>query len=120
MYQTLGSGFPLVHMAGIPWNSLELEWHVPAWRGWHQRLVRRMLVRYDNRGEGLSDRRDARVTLQSTVLDLESVVDVLDFESFDIYAPPHTSLAAIEFAGLHPQRVRKMVLRAVLARVGTT
>src|SRR2546425_8082742 len=53
---TVGSGPPLVIIPG--WIShLELEWEFPASRDFFQRLAEsHLLVRYDKRGTGLSDR----------------------------------------------------------------
>jgi DNA-binding SARP family transcriptional activator/pimeloyl-ACP methyl ester carboxylesterase len=110
-YQSFGRGRPLVHMASIPWNSLELEWQVPAWRAWYQQLAEgRTLVRYDNRGQGVSDRRHTQITVDTTVLDVTAVVDELGLQTFDLYAPLHASLGAIAFASAQPERVRRMVL----------
>ena len=54
-YAVHGSGPPLVRVA--TWLShLELDWESPVWRHWLQRLgERHTLVRYDERGCGLSD-----------------------------------------------------------------
>jgi hypothetical protein len=54
-YAVHGSGPPLVKVA--TWLShLELDWESPVWRHWLQRLGERYtLVRYDERGCGLSD-----------------------------------------------------------------
>ena len=53
---TLGTGEPLVYMAGSPWCHIELL-QLPACVEWYERLAEnRMLVRYDVRGTGFSDR----------------------------------------------------------------
>jgi hypothetical protein len=54
-YAVHGSGPPLVRVA--PWLShLELDWESPVWRHWLQQLGKRhTLLRYDERGCGLSD-----------------------------------------------------------------
>jgi hypothetical protein len=54
-YAVHGSGPPLVRVA--TWLShLELDWESPVWRHWLKRLgERHTLVRYDERGSGLSD-----------------------------------------------------------------
>ena len=55
-FWTLGEGEPLVYIAGGPWNHIEL-WQVPECHRWYERLAqKRMLVRYDLRGTGLSER----------------------------------------------------------------
>jgi DNA-binding SARP family transcriptional activator len=116
-YHAFGDGIPLVHMAQIPWNSLDLEWRVPAWRAWHERLGHgRRLVRYDNRGQGVSDRQDATISLETAILDLEAVVNTLELESFDLYSGIHSGLAAIAYASSNASRVRRLVLWIPYAR----
>lgn len=58
-YAVQGSGPPLVRVA--TWLShLELDWESPVWRHWLQQLGgRHTLVRYDERGCGLSARTSA-------------------------------------------------------------
>ena len=54
-YWTMGEGMPLVHMPA-PFSHLQLDWEVPEFRDWYERLARRRtLVCFDNRGGGLSD-----------------------------------------------------------------
>ncbi len=53
---TLGEGLPLVY-APLFFSHIQLEWQFTEYRRWYQRLAaRRMLIRYDGRGTGLSDR----------------------------------------------------------------
>ncbi len=59
-YWSLGEGHPLVIMPNAPFSHIQLEWKIPEYRAWYEGLLEgRQLVRYDNRGSGLSDR-DAR------------------------------------------------------------
>ena len=63
---TLGSGEPLVYLAGAPWCHVELL-QVPQCLSWYQLLSEnRMLVRYDVRGTGLSDREVIDHSLNAT------------------------------------------------------
>jgi pimeloyl-ACP methyl ester carboxylesterase len=54
-YATTGKGPPLVKVSN--WLShLEFDWDSPVWRHWLNELSREhTLVRYDERGCGLSD-----------------------------------------------------------------
>ena len=55
-FWTLGEGEPLVYMAGGPWGHIEL-WDIPECRRWYERLAQeKMLLRYDVRGTGYSER----------------------------------------------------------------
>jgi pimeloyl-ACP methyl ester carboxylesterase len=55
VYARTGSGPPLVKAAN--WLShLEFDWQSPVWRHWLRELSRdHTLIRYDERGRGLSD-----------------------------------------------------------------
>ena len=64
-------------MVGGPWNHVEL-WEIPECRRWHERLAeRRMLVGYDVRGTGLSEREVTDFSLEARLLDLQAVLDHL-------------------------------------------
>ena len=105
-YATVGSGPPLVRAAH--WiTHLDHEWGNPVWHHWMEGLSRgRTLVRYDERGCGLSDHDPYDVSLESFVQDLESVVDDLGLERFPLMGGP----VAIEYAARHPERVSRLVL----------
>ena len=76
-YSTLGEGKRLVCLPVLALSHLEMEWQIPEVWNWYERLaVGRMLIRYDPRGFGLSQR-DAPFSLDSARLDLEAVVDEL-------------------------------------------
>ena len=55
-YWTLGEGPPLIWMPPLPISHIQMEWQIPEWRAWDERLAKnRTLIRYDSRGSGLSD-----------------------------------------------------------------
>jgi len=77
-FWTLGEGVPLVHMPPLPFGHIELEWQIPEYRRWLERLAQDgKLVTHDYRGSGLSERNVADYSLDALVLDLEAVVDRL-------------------------------------------
>ncbi len=115
-YWTLGEGRPFVYMAGGPWNHIEL-WQVPECRRWYERLApERMLVRYDVRGTGLSDRNVADYSLEAQVLDAEAVVDRLGLDRFDLLGAADAGPVAIAYAASHPEHVSRLVLWCAWAR----
>ena len=115
-YWTLGEGIPLVYMAGGPWSHIEL-WQVPECRRWYERLARkRMLVRYDVRGTGLSERDVSDYSLDALVLDLEAVVDRLSLDGFELLGAADAGPVAITYAARHPERVSRLVLWCAWAR----
>lgn len=110
-YATHGAGPPLVKASN--WlTHLEYDWESPLWRHWMAGLGQgRMLLRYDERGGGLSDRDPRGLSMDAWVGDLETVVDAARFaEPFDLIGISQGAATAVEFAVRHPERVRKLVL----------
>ena len=114
-YATAGKGPPLVKAAN--WLShLEYDWESPVWRRWLEEVTRDFrLVRYDNRGCGLSDR-DAPLSFEAWVRDLETVVDAIGLERFALLGASQGAPIAIAYAARHPERVTHLVLHGSYAR----
>ena len=74
-YAIAGEGPPLVKAAN--WlTHLEFDWQSPVWRHLFAALAENhTLIRYDERGTGLSDRHVEDISLSDWVRDLEAVVD---------------------------------------------
>ncbi|HET9426784.1 MAG TPA: alpha/beta fold hydrolase [Allosphingosinicella sp.] len=115
-WAAVGSGMPLVKTAN--WlNHLEFDWHSPVWRHWMKELTRaNRLVRYDERGNGLSDWDTPDVSFESFVDDLETVVDAAGLERFDLLGISQGAPVAIAYSLRHPGRIRRMVLLGGYAR----
>jgi class 3 adenylate cyclase len=110
-FWALGEGTAFVEMPTIPVSHIQMEWQFPEWRRWYESLAqRRMMVRYDCRGAGLSDRDVSDFSLDAYALDLEAVVDRLGLESFALLSPIHSGPVAIAYAARHPERVSHLVL----------
>jgi class 3 adenylate cyclase len=108
---TMGEGIPLVHMPFTPLSHIQLEWQLPELRSWNDRLARkRMLVRYDGRGWGLSERDVTGFSLDAQMLDLEAVVDRLGLEKFALLGPLNLGPVAIAYAARNPERVSHLIL----------
>lgn len=109
-YASVGEGPPLVKAAN--WmNHLEFDWRSPVWKPMLQELARNFqLVRYDERGTGLSDRSVKEFSLESFVGDLESVVDSLKLDRFPLLAISQGGPVAITYAHRHPDRVSHLIL----------
>lgn len=116
-YAVTGDGPPLIK-AGNWMTHLEYELQSPIWRHWIQELSRgHTLVRFDERGTGLSDRHfDMPVTLETHVGDLGAVADASGFERFGLVGLSGGGPAAIEFAARFPERVSGLVLYGSYAR----
>ena len=66
---TLGEGTAWVRMPPIPLSFTAGHSEVPEWRAWNEQIARRgMLVRYDCRGAGLSDREVSDYSLDAWLL----------------------------------------------------
>lgn len=115
-YATTGSGPPLVKAAN--WLShLDYDWESPVWRHWLVELSRRFtLVRYDERGCGLSDWDVPRFAFDDWVDDLEVVVDAAGFERFPLLGLSQGGPVAIAYAVRHPERVSHLVLLGSFAQ----
>jgi class 3 adenylate cyclase/pimeloyl-ACP methyl ester carboxylesterase len=116
-FWTRGKGEPFVCMPNVPWSHVELEWQTPELRRWFERLAeKRTVVRYDNRGSGLSDREVTDYSLDAQVLDLEAVINRLGLETFALMGPLHSGPVAIAYATRHPERVSHLLLWCTYAR----
>lgn len=111
-YATSGSegSPPLVKTAN--WlTHVEYDWDSPVWRHWLRELGRdHTLVRYDERGCGLSDHDVAEVSFEAWVRDLEAVVDAERLERFPVLGISQGCAVAIAYAVRHPERVSKLIL----------
>lgn len=109
-YATSGTGPPLVKPAN--WlTHVELDWESPVWRHWLRELSRdHTLIRYDERGCGLSDRTAEEVSLEAWVRDLERVMDELKLERVPLVALSQGCAVAVTYAARHPERVSRLVL----------
>jgi pimeloyl-ACP methyl ester carboxylesterase/DNA-binding CsgD family transcriptional regulator len=115
-FRTLGQGFPLLYLAGGPWSHVDL-WQIPESRRWYERLAQgRMLIRYDVRGTGLSERTVADFSLDAHVRDVEAVVDRLKVPRVALLGAADAGPVAIAYAARHPERVSHLVLWCAWAR----
>ena len=72
---------------GLRWSApnwlshLEYDWRSPVWRHWWEELTRdHRLIRFDQRGIGLSDLDVEDMSFEARVGDLETAVDALGLE----------------------------------------
>jgi pimeloyl-ACP methyl ester carboxylesterase/DNA-binding CsgD family transcriptional regulator len=116
-YAIDGEGPPLVKASN--WMThLDYERQSPVWRHWVRELSRgHTLVRYDERGCGLSDREfDGTPSLDTYVDDLAAVVDAAGLERFALLALSGGGPTAIEYAARNPERVSRLVLYGTWSR----
>jgi DNA-binding SARP family transcriptional activator/pimeloyl-ACP methyl ester carboxylesterase len=117
-YATSGEGPPLVKASN--WMThLDYDWASPVWSHWWRALSEgRLLVRYDERGCGLSDWAvDASsFTLDAWVRDLETVVDTLGLERFPLLGISQGGPIAVTYAARHPERISHLVVYGTCTR----
>lgn len=117
-YAVSGSGPPLVKTSN--WlTHVDHDWTSPVWNHWWQALsARHTLVRYDERGTGLSDWDidPAGFGLEPWVRDLETVVDALGLEQFPLLGISQGGPIAVEYAARHPERVSHLIVYGTCAR----
>lgn len=114
-YALAGEGPPLVKSAN--WmNHLEYDWESPIFRHFLCGLADgRQLLRYDARGNGLSDWEVEGVGQDAWLEDFEAVVEAAGFERFPILGISQGAAAAIAYAARHPERVSHLVLLGAFA-----
>lgn len=115
-YAIMGSGSPLVKTAN--WmNHLEFDWQNPDLHHLYTTLARDFtLLRYDARGNGLSDWDVEDISLDAWVRDLEAVVDAAGFDRFPLLGLSQGCAISVAFAVRHPERVTHLVLYGGFAR----
>ena len=115
-YAISGEGPPLVRSPHW-FTHLEHDWNNPAVRPWVEDLSRRYRVlRFDQRGTGLSDREVPEISLEAHVRDLEAVVDAAQFERFALLGLSQGAAFAIAYAARHPERVTHLIISGGFAR----
>ncbi|MGH9136171.1 MAG: alpha/beta fold hydrolase [Acidimicrobiales bacterium] len=115
-YAAAGDGPPLVKAAN--WlTHIAVEWDSPIWSHWLHELARRhRLIRYDERGCGLSDWDVADFSFDAWVDDLELVVEASGVDRFPLLGVSQGGAVAIAYAVRHPERVSKLILAGAYSR----
>ena len=111
-----GRGLQLVR-TGHWLTHLEHDWHSPIWRPFLDRLGKHYeVVRYDQRGCGLSDHDISDFSFARFVEDLEAVIDHAARDRFILYATSQGVPVAIDYAARHPERVSHLILHGGYVR----
>ena len=109
-YSSVGTGQAVVR-AGTWLSHLEYDWQSPLWRHLlHWFSAHSEFVRYDARGNGLSDWDVDDIAFDSFVDDLSAVVDAAGLERFALFGASQSCAVSIAYAVRHPERVSKLVL----------
>ncbi len=122
-YATLGKGSPIVRTSH--WlTHIEHDLDSALFRHTLLALAHdHQLLRYDARGNGLSQREVDEISFERWVSDLEAVVDAAGYDRFALIGLSQGVPISIAYAARHPERVSRLILyggyaRGLLQRVG--
>jgi pimeloyl-ACP methyl ester carboxylesterase/DNA-binding winged helix-turn-helix (wHTH) protein len=115
-YAEVGQGPPLVR-TGHWLTHLEYDWESPVWSPYlNEFAASHRLIRYDARGNGLSDWEVSEISFDALVNDLESVVEATGLDRFDLLGMSQGAAISIAYAARHPGRVKHLVLYGGFSR----
>ena len=113
-YAVHGSGPPLI-VASCWLSHLQYDWQSPVWRHFLDELGSlATVVRYDERGFGLSDWAVDDFSLGARLADLEAIVAAAGFERFAVLGMSGGSAVALAYAIAHPDRVSRLILNGTV------
>jgi serine/threonine protein kinase/pimeloyl-ACP methyl ester carboxylesterase/tetratricopeptide (TPR) repeat protein len=115
-WASMGEGPALVKAAN--WLShLDFDLESPVWRHWLRELSRdHTLIRYDERGCGLSDWDVDEFSVDAWVRDLEAVVEAAELDRFALLGISQGGPVAIAYAVKHPEHVSHLILYGTYGR----
>jgi class 3 adenylate cyclase/pimeloyl-ACP methyl ester carboxylesterase len=109
-YARTGKGPPIVK-TGNWMTHLEYDLESPIWRHLYRELSNgHTFIRYDARGNGLSDREVTDVSFERFVDDLETVVDAAGIDRFALLGVSQGCAVSVAYAVRHPERVSRLIL----------
>jgi pimeloyl-ACP methyl ester carboxylesterase len=92
-------------------THIESDFDSMIWRPYYRELSRdNTFIRYDARGNGLSDREVPDVCFEDFVSDLETVVDAAGLDRFALHGMSQGCAVSVAYAIRHPERVSHLVL----------
>ncbi len=115
-WNAAGEG-PAILRAGHWMSHLHADLDLPFWRHWLIGLSERnRLIRFDLRGNGLSDWDVPDLSFETMVSDLEAVADACGSRRFTLLGISQGCAVAIAYAVRYPDRVAGLVLYGGYAR----
>lgn len=109
-YARIGQGPPVLKAPN--WlNHLEYEWRSPVWGPVLRSFAERSeLVRFDQRGNGLSDWDVEEISEDAMIGDLATVADAAGLDRFALFGISQGCAFAVRYAAENPDRVSCLVL----------
>jgi pimeloyl-ACP methyl ester carboxylesterase len=109
-YASTGRGLPLVKPPALL-NHLQYDWHAPLWgRIFHQLAANYQVIRYDDRGTGMSEHNISGICVDDLRQDLATVVEANKLGKFALLGISNGAALSIDYAVRHPERVSHLIL----------
>lgn len=109
-WASVGDG-PPVFKAPNYLNHIEYEWTSPFWGPFLAEFARNnRLVRFDQRGNGLSDWEVERISPEAMIEDMEAVVTAAGMDRFALFGISQGSAFSVRYAVEHPDKVSCLIL----------
>lgn len=111
-----GEGHPLL-ISGSWMTHLEQDWNNPAYGDYIRHLSEKFsVIRYDQRGNGLSEWTDENICFEGMVDDMEAVIDTYGYGKLAIRGLSQGASVSLAYALRHPERISHLVLSGGYAR----
>ncbi|MGI9357631.1 MAG: alpha/beta fold hydrolase [Rhizobiaceae bacterium] len=115
-WSNLGEGIPVLKAPNW-FNHIEYEWRVPSWKGLLLELIDRFqFVRFDQRGNGLSEWDVDDISEDAMIADMKAVADAAGLEKFGLFALSQGGAFSVRFAAEYPERVSFLIMCGGYAR----
>jgi len=102
-YDIMGNGEPLVLIGGSSLVHRQWDFMLPILRDHF------MVILYDQRGAGLSDRTPAGITVEQWADDLKMILDEIGVEKAHLFGTSNGSFIVIRFAAKYPERTDTII-----------
>ena len=115
-HASVGQGAPLV-ITGSWMTHIEEDWENPAWGHYVSQLAQDFrLIRYDQRGNGMSDWDNVDISFDRMVDDLKEVIDQYDYKKVAIFGSSQGAAVSIAYACKYPETVSHLILHGGYSR----
>ncbi|MGY3585753.1 pimeloyl-ACP methyl ester carboxylesterase/DNA-binding CsgD family transcriptional regulator [Bradyrhizobium sp. USDA 4341] len=114
-YAISGAG-PALLRAPHWMSSINLESDSQVWSHWNALLERhRTVIRFDQRGCGLSDRDGLEFSFERFVEDFEAVIEAAGLDRFDLFGFSGGAMTGVTYAARFPHRVDRFIIHSSTA-----
>jgi class 3 adenylate cyclase/pimeloyl-ACP methyl ester carboxylesterase len=109
-WASVGEGSPVLKAPNYL-NHIEYEWTSPFWGPFLTEFAsKNRLVRFDQRGNGLSDWDVETISAESMYEDMEAVVAAAGLERFALFGISQGVGFSVQYAARHPEKVACLIL----------